>query len=97
MIRGVDVTPSAEQDLDEIWLTIAADSVDRADKFVDTLTDRFVALSKSPRMGRPRNELADGLRSLAFRNYVVFYSYRDRHLLIERVLHGARDLKRILG
>jgi len=95
MIRGVDITPRAEQDLDEIWLTIAADSIDRADKFIDALTSRFVALSTSPRMGRPRGELADGLRSVAFRKYVIFYSYQNRNLLMERVLHGARDIKRI--
>ena len=90
------LAPSAEQDLDEIWLTIAADSIDRADKFVDALTSRFVLLSRSPRMGRPRKDLAGGLRSVAFRNYVIFYSYRDRNLLIERVLHGARDIRRII-
>ena len=95
MIRGVDVSPLAEQDLDDIWLTIAADSIARADKFVDALTARFVMLSASPNMGRAREELARGLRSVAFRNYVIFYSFRNKSLLIERVIHGARDIKRI--
>lgn len=96
IVRGVKTTPLADQDLDEIWLTIAADSVERADKFVDALTKRFVTLSRSPRAGRARNELLPGLRSFAFRNYVIFYSLLDDGVLIERVLHGARDIGKLI-
>ena len=48
IVRGVKTTPLADQDLDEIWFTIAADSIPRADKFVDALTKRFVTLARSP-------------------------------------------------
>ncbi len=95
-IRGVKITPLAESDLDEIWLSIAGDSVARADKFIDDLTDRFVLLASTPRAGRARPELAQGLRSFAFRKYVVFYSLADESVLIERVLHGSRDISRLL-
>jgi toxin ParE1/3/4 len=95
-IRGVKTTPLAEADLDEIWLSIANDSVARADKFIDYLTERFVLLAQSPRSGRARSELARGLRSFVFRRYVVFYSLTDEGVLIERVLHGSRDVGRLL-
>jgi toxin ParE1/3/4 len=94
-IRGVKTTPIAEADLDEIWLYIAADSVTRADKFIDALTERFVTLSRSPRAGRSRPEIEPGLRSFSFRNYVIFYSLTEEGLVIERVLHGSRDIEAI--
>ncbi len=96
-VRGVRTTPLADQDLDEIWFTIANDSVARADKFVDALTKRFVTLSRSPLAGRARSELLKGLRSFSFRSYVIFYSVSGEGVLIERVLHGARDVGKIVG
>ncbi len=48
--------------LDEIWLFIAQDSLDAADRFVDFLTDKFPLLASSPRMGRRRDDLSPGLR-----------------------------------
>ncbi|MEQ1864108.1 MAG: type II toxin-antitoxin system RelE/ParE family toxin [Micropepsaceae bacterium] len=95
IIRGVKTTPLAESDLDEIWFSIATDSVERADKFLDRLTERFVLLSKSPRAGRARSELLPGLRSFSYRGYAVFYSLSDDGVLVERVLHGARDVDAI--
>ena len=95
IVRGVATTPQAESDLDEIWLSIAADSVDRADAFVDKLTARFVTLARSPRAGRSGQALAPGLRSFSFRSYVIFYSLGKEGIIIERVLHGARDIDRI--
>jgi plasmid stabilization system protein ParE len=36
------LAPEAETDLDEVWLHIASNSsVETADRFVDSLTDRF--------------------------------------------------------
>lgn len=96
-MRGVKTTPLADQDLDEIWFTIATDSVERADKFVDALTKRFVTLSRSPRAGRVRSELLPSLRSFSFRSYVIFYSITGEGVLIERVLHGARDIGKLIG
>ena len=97
IVRGVKTTPLADQDLDEICFTIAADSIPRADKFVDALTKRFVTLARSPRAGRARSELLPGLRSFSFRSYVIFYSVSGEGVLIERVLHGARDVGKLVG
>jgi toxin ParE1/3/4 len=93
IIRGVKATPLAEADLDEIWLFIATDSVERADKFIDKLTERFVTLARLPRAGRSRSEIKKGLRSFSFRNYVIFYSLAGDDVIIERVLHGSRDVE----
>jgi len=47
-------------------------------------------------MGRTRDELVPGLRSLPFGRYVIFYRALDDGSEIVRVLHGARDLRRAL-
>ena len=95
-VRGVATTPEADSDLDEIWLNIASDSVEQADRFIDRLTEKFVSISRAPRAGRARTEILPGLRSFAFRGYVIFYSLGKDGVLVERVLHGARDVERIL-
>jgi plasmid stabilization system protein ParE len=48
----------AEADLDDIWYFIARESgnPDIADRFIDTLTQRFVVLARHPHMGRRRDE-----------------------------------------
>jgi toxin ParE1/3/4 len=95
-VRGVSTTPEADRDLEEIWATIAADSPAQADRFIDRLTERFVMVARMPRAGRARPELLKGLRSFAFRGYVIFYSIGADGVLVERVLHGARDVIQLL-
>jgi toxin ParE1/3/4 len=56
--------PRALSDLAEIWDYIADDSETRADSFVATIDARFHTLAKQPKIGRLRDELAAGLRSV---------------------------------
>lgn len=86
------VSAAARADLDEIWLYIAQDNPDAADRFICALVTRFPRLASMPEMGRRREELAPHLRSLAFGNYVIFYRPMEKGVEIARVLHGARDL-----
>ena len=82
----------AEQDLDEIWLTIAEDSPDAADRMIDRLTDSFVLLAGQPLIGRERPELAPNLHSFSVGSYVIFYRPTTAGVDIARVLHGLRDI-----
>jgi toxin ParE1/3/4 len=43
-------------------------------------------------LGRGREELAPGLRSLPYGRYVIFYEVMPDRIAIVRVLHGAGDL-----
>ena len=85
--------PQANVDLEEFWLYIAQDDPNAADNFIDGLTERFEALCHSPSMGAACPELAENLRRFPIRGYVIFYSVRGDVLVIERVLHGARDIE----
>jgi toxin ParE1/3/4 len=48
----------AEDDLVEIWLFIAKDSPNAADRFLDLLDQKCQLLAESPEIGRRRPELA---------------------------------------
>ncbi len=67
-----NVLPSAEADLAEIWEYIARDSPDNADRFVYRIFRTCQeSLASSPHIGRPREELSPGLRSLIFEDYII--------------------------
>lgn len=89
------LTDQAQADLDEIWLYIAENNIPAADRFLDTLQERFVLLAGPPLRGRVRPELAPNLRSLQVGNYVIFYRPIDDAVEVARVLHGARDIDAI--
>lgn len=94
-MKRVRITRDAERDLDEIWLYIARDSVEAANRVVDEIANRFVLIGSSPEMGRTRDELKPGLRSHPVENYVIYYRETRRHISILHVVHGARDPKRV--
>lgn len=84
--------PGAIEDMLEIWDQIAEDSLAAADRWIDNLDERLRLWATQPLMGRPRDELAPGLKSMAFGRYVVFYEPMPDGIDVVRVLHGARDI-----
>jgi toxin ParE1/3/4 len=101
--RKVTKTPRARTDLVEIAAAIGERSEDAAYRFLRAAAEAFGKLAEFPGMGA-RREARDpklvGLRSwpiTGFRNYLVFYTPTRRGIRVLRVLHGARDLRRIFG
>ncbi|MEM9670899.1 MAG: type II toxin-antitoxin system RelE/ParE family toxin [Pseudomonadota bacterium] len=88
----VRLRPLAEDDLTDIWCHIALDSPAVADRFVDFLTSKFEYLATFPNAATACPELGEGLRRHAVRDYLIFYTPDDDGIIIERVLHGARDV-----
>jgi toxin ParE1/3/4 len=84
--------PSVEADILEIWAYIAEDSLAQADLWVDRLDETLALWATQPLLGRVRDELAPGIRSLAFGRYVVFYQPLPVGIDVVRVLHGSRDI-----
>lgn len=95
-MKGFRLTLQAQTDLDQIWLFIAEDSPDAADRFHDLLLSKFIALAKQPMMGSSREELRPDLRGFAVGNYVIFYRDTIEYLEIVRILHGARDIENVI-
>jgi toxin ParE1/3/4 len=91
---AVGFSPAALRDLEAIGDHIQADNPKAAACFVLALRARCETIGHAPRSGRPRPELSqDGLRSIAFRRYVIFYTTDGADVRIDRVLHGARDIE----
>jgi plasmid stabilization system protein ParE len=83
-------TPEAEDDLFEIWRYIARDSVAAANRACFFLRRAGTAASMSRAF-----QFTSG-RFSSTPNYVVVYRPETRPLEIVRVLHGMRDIERLL-
>ena len=84
--------PRAKRDLLEIWDYIADDSETRADAFITRFDEKFRLLAERSGLGRSRDELAEGVRSLPVGRYIIFFRPIPNGVEIVRVLHSARDL-----
>lgn len=88
--------PEAESDFDEIWWYIAQDSPHNADRFLDHIQERCLALAGFPQMGISRDELKAGLRSHPVGNYMIFYFPLKDGIDIVRIINGSRDIENLL-
>jgi toxin ParE1/3/4 len=89
--------PLARADLLDIWNYVADDGPAKADRLLDIINKHCQTLARFPKMGRARNELGVSLRSFPVGNYVIFYREISKGIEIIRVLHGARDIERIIS
>jgi toxin ParE1/3/4 len=87
---------NARKDLGEIFAYIARDNVAAARRILSLFYRKFSAVATQPSIGRRRDELKAGYQSHAAGNYVIYYRFANGIVRILRVLHGARDLKRLL-
>lgn len=68
----------------------------QAKQYLIELTAGFEKLSKSPKLGRTREEIARNLRNFQVSRHIVFYRERTNGIEIARVLHASMDIKRHL-
>jgi toxin ParE1/3/4 len=89
----VEITPSAEADIAEIWDYVAQDSPANAKAFVLALEAQIASLEKFPdRCARiPENEiLGASYRHLIHGPYRTIFRIAGSRVVILRVIHGAR-------
>jgi plasmid stabilization system protein ParE len=100
-MTGYRFTPEAAADLFEIWTYIARDSIDAADRVESSIYDACIFLAQAPLSGQVRKQFtARPVRFWTvqqFQNYLIVYRPETRPLKIIRILHGRRDVRRILG
>jgi plasmid stabilization system protein ParE len=93
-------TPEAEADLVEIWSYIARDSIDAADRVESAIYDGCTFLARTPQTRQVREHFtALPVRFWTvqqFPNYLIVYRPETAPLEIVRIVHGMRDVKRIL-
>jgi len=89
----------AEAELDDIWAYIAkqSQSIETADRVVDSITDRSFLLARYPHLGRRRDEeLRPGLRTFPVGEYIIIYRVEGDDVLILHVIRGSRDIEALL-
>jgi len=90
-------SPAAEDDLLEIWVGLAANNVSAAERLANDLRAATQLLATQPLIGKARREFGDGIRSFPVRDYVLVYRPILDGVELVRVVHGARDLERVLS
>jgi plasmid stabilization system protein ParE len=91
------LSKQAFADVQGIWEYLFHDSPEAADRILDEFFETFGTLAQSPGAGHVRRDLTN--RDVLFwpvRSYLVVYAAKVRPLSIVRVLHGKRDLKKLL-
>ncbi len=89
-------TEASKIDLGDIYRYIAEDSIAAADKHRQALQKRWLALIDQPLMGRKRDDIRLGYRSITEGNYIILYRLVAEHELeIVRVVHAKRDLSKL--
>lgn len=83
-------TAQAEQDLIDLWLYIAQDNPDAADRMLDELESKFQLLAEQPYLGPARPEIAQEMRLFPVGSYLILYREVTGGVEIVRVVHGAR-------
>ena len=95
-MKKTRLSAKARADLDEIWLYVAErDGLEAADRLIDRLVEIFPLLAAYPAMGKPREDVHPDARVFPVGSYLIFFRKRSRHVEISRIVHGARDIRRL--
>jgi len=94
------LTPLAKTDIFNIWSYIANDNEDAADRVEQAIYNACAFVAEAPMQGHSRPHIT--ARSLRFRtltrypNYAIVYRPETAPLEIVAVIHGKRNIRRIL-
>ena len=93
-MREITRSALAERDLFEIWRHgYERWGEEQADRYLDQLETGLRSLSVHPELGRSREEIRAGYRSLRVGRHIAFYLVRELDVHVVRVLHGSVDLR----
>ena len=86
------LTPTARNDLFEIADSLSEYSERVAVRLTNQLERRIQLLCTIPKLGRLREDLLTGMRSVVVDKCVIYYIPTESEIQIIRVLHGARNV-----
>jgi toxin ParE1/3/4 len=93
------LAPRAKSDLKDIWNYIFEESQSEAiaSRWIERLLRTIGRLKESPRIGRSRAEdLGADLRTFPSGGYVILYRIDASAVRVIRVLHGSRNINKLL-
>jgi len=86
----------AEQDVRDAWNYIAERNSIAADALIDDMSRAEAVLQDNPMVGVLRPDLGRAIRAWPIRSgYTFYYSYDAGSLQVLRILHHARDVRRL--
>jgi toxin ParE1/3/4 len=101
-VTQVIILPAADRDLEDIWLTIAADDPPTATRIVRAIGAMIDGLAKHPRLGPRRPDIRSAVRMLVEGPYVILFETRPDtdegpidEVDIVRVVDGRRELTKL--
>jgi toxin ParE1/3/4 len=86
MTRVLRITDPAQQDLEELWQNFADYGESFADRRLAEIQNKFLKLLQFPGLGRSREDLLPGLRSIVVRDIIILYRSLEGLILIVRVV-----------
>jgi toxin ParE1/3/4 len=102
MMARLIVRDDADADIDDIAHFIARDNAEAGRRFYDAVLHDFRRLVAMPRIGAKRHARHPQLKNLrswpigGYRNYLILYLALDDGIDVLRIVHGARDVERII-
>ncbi|MBI2503037.1 MAG: type II toxin-antitoxin system RelE/ParE family toxin [Candidatus Latescibacteria bacterium] len=98
MRRSLSIRPQADRDIDALFVYLAQDNPDAADRFLSAVQEAFELLVEMPQIGSLQQFDHQALKDLrrwpvkGFEKHLIFYQLIVNRIEIVRVLHAARDL-----
>ncbi len=93
----VVLSPRAEQDLRDIWYSIAPDNERAADALLIRILDKADLAAEHPLMGPARPELSPTARILIEGRYIFIYEPMPYGIFVAAIVYGARDVENWLA
>jgi toxin ParE1/3/4 len=93
LIKGFLLAQASQNDLREIKSYKRVTWGDN--QALDYLSEIRKALDNlviNPELGKPRNDICEGIRSLSVGKHIVFYRIGITHIEVVRILHGRMDV-----
>jgi toxin ParE1/3/4 len=89
-----ELSLAADSDLDSIFDYTAFEfGNNQAVNYLESIESAFLKLTSNSELGKQRNEIKSGLRSLPDESHIVFYRVLIRKVRIVRVLHKSQDIE----
>ena len=97
------IRPAAKDDIIRQYrYYLLQDAFEAATRFLDAVDESIKAICRAPQVGVPKilkNPVLSGLRSWSvkgFEDILIFYVIRPDSLRVVRILHGRRDIQKVL-
>lgn len=98
MIPQFRLTEPAIRDIEQIADRIAQHSgLERSEQFLDRLDDKLAKIVRFPYLGRARDEILPGMRSLGIDSYLILYMPIQQDVEVLRVVSGYQDLPELFN